>query len=77
MTQNYYLEYRLIPSLLNEVKLGRNPLESLIDTRWIKETLTNNNVDIEWNGFPTASRKGCPDPDRMTTKEGAEKPDLV
>ena len=26
-------------------------MESLIDTRWIKETLTNNNVDIDWNGF--------------------------
>ena len=51
MTQNYYLEYRFIPGLLHEVKLGRNPLESLIDTRWIKETLTNNNVDIDWTGF--------------------------
>ena len=45
------MEYRFIPGLLHEVKLGRNPLESLIDTRWIKETLTNNNVDIDWTGF--------------------------
>lgn len=51
MTQNYYLEYRFIPSLLHEVKQGRNPLQSLIDSRWIKETLTNNNVDIDWDGF--------------------------
>ena len=51
MTQNYYLEYRFIPGLLHEVKLGRNPLESLIDTRWIKETLASNNVDLDWTGF--------------------------
>lgn len=51
MTQNYYLEYRFIPGLLHEVKSGRNPLKSLIDTRWIKDTLTNNNVDIDWTGF--------------------------
>ena len=51
MTQNYYLEYRFIPNLLHEVRSGRNPLQSLIDSRWIKETLTNNNVDIDWDGF--------------------------
>ena len=51
MTQNYFLEYRFIPGLLHEVKLGRNPLQSLIDTRWIQETLANNNVDIDWEGF--------------------------
>lgn len=51
MTQNYYLEYRFIPALLNEVKLGRNPLHSLIDIGWLKENLTNNNVDIDWYTF--------------------------
>ena len=51
MTQNYYLEYRFIPGLLHEVKSGRNPLESLIDTRWIKETLASNNVDLDWTSF--------------------------
>jgi len=51
MTQNYYLEYRFIPALLHEVKLGKNPLQSLIDIRWLKENLTNNNVDIDWDTF--------------------------
>ena len=51
MTYNYYLEYRFIPDLLEQVKQGRNPLLSLIDIRWMKEVLTNNNVDIDWDGF--------------------------
>lgn len=51
MTQNYYLEYRFIPAVLHEVKLGRNPLQSLIDIRWLKENLTNNNVNIDWDSL--------------------------
>lgn len=51
MTPNYYLEYRFIPSLIEEVKNERMPLQALIDIEWIKETLTNNNVEINWEGF--------------------------
>ena len=51
MTYNYYLEYRFIPDLLEQVKQGKNPLQSLIDIRWMKEILTNNNVEIDWDGF--------------------------
>ena len=51
MTYNYYLEYRFIPDLLEQVKQGRNPLQSLIDIRWMKEVLTNNHVEIDWDGF--------------------------
>ena len=51
MTYNYYLEYRFIPDLLEQVIHGRNPLLSLIDVRWMKEILNKNNVDIDWDGF--------------------------
>ena len=51
MTYNYYLEYRFIPGLLDQVKQGRNPLQSLIDIRWMKDILANNNVEIDWDGF--------------------------
>ena len=51
MTYNYFLEYRFIPDLLEQVKQGRNPLQSLIDIRWMKEVLTNKNVEINWYGF--------------------------
>ena len=51
MTYNYYLEYRFIPDLLEQVKQGKNPLQSLIDIRWMKEILNKNNVEIDWDGF--------------------------
>ena len=51
MTYNYFLEYRFIPDLLEQVKQEKNPLPSLIDIRWMKEILTNNNVEIDWDGF--------------------------
>ncbi len=51
MTYNYYLEFRFIPGLLEEVKQGRAPLQALIDIRWMKETLSNNNIDIDWDSF--------------------------
>ena len=51
MTYNYYLEYQFIPGLLDQVKQGRNPLLSLIDIKWMKETLDKYNVDIDWDGF--------------------------
>lgn len=35
MTNNYFLEYRLIPGLFDQVKTGKNPLQSLVDSRWI------------------------------------------
>ena len=48
MTYNYFLEYRFIPDLIEQVKQERNPLESLIDLGWMKETLINNRVEIDW-----------------------------
>lgn len=51
MTHNYYLEYRFIPGLLQEVKMGNNPLQSLIDVEWMKEVLSNYDVQIDWDGF--------------------------
>ena len=51
MTYNYFLEYRFIPDLIEQVKQERNPLESLIDLGWMKETLINNRVEIDWDSF--------------------------
>lgn len=51
MTYNYYLEFRFIPGLLEEVKQGRAPLQALMDIRWMKETLSQNNIDIDWDSF--------------------------
>lgn len=51
MTHNYFLEYRFIPDLIEQVKQERNPLESLIDLGWMKETLINNRVEIDWDSF--------------------------
>ena len=51
MTYNYFLEYRFIPDLLEQVRQGKNPLQSLIDIRWMKEILTNNNFEIDWDGI--------------------------
>lgn len=51
MTYNYFLEYRFIPDLIEQVKQERNPLESLIDLGWMKETLINNRVEIDWGSF--------------------------
>lgn len=51
MTPNYYLEYRFIPGLIEEVKNERMPFQALIDIEWMKETLASNNVDICWEGF--------------------------
>ena len=51
MTYNYYLEFRFIPGLLEEVKQGRAPLQALMDVGWMKEALSKNNVDIDWDSF--------------------------
>ena len=51
MTYNYYLEFRFIPGLLEEVKQGRAPLQALVDVGWMKETLSKNNVDFDWDSF--------------------------
>ena len=51
MTPNYYLEYRFIPGLIEEVKNDRMPLQALVDIEWIKKALSSNNLDICWEGF--------------------------
>ena len=51
MTNNYFLEYKFIPNLLEQVKQERHPLQSLIDIKWMKEILIHNNIEIDWDDF--------------------------
>ena len=51
MTNNYFLEYRLIPGLFDQVKTGKNPLQSLVDSRWIIACLSSNNIEIDAESF--------------------------
>ena len=51
MTNNYFLEYRLIPGLFEQVKSGKNPLQSLVDSRWIIACLSSNNIEIDTERF--------------------------
>jgi len=51
MTNNYFLEYRLIPGLFDQVKTGKNPLQSLVDSRWIIACLSSNNIEIDTERF--------------------------
>ena len=41
-TANYLMEYCLIPNMLEEVKAGRNTIQSLIDIEWMKVNLERN-----------------------------------
>ena len=51
MEHNYFLEFRLIPALLEKVKRGDNPLKSLVDINWIKDLITNKFGETEWDVF--------------------------
>ena len=50
-TSNYFFEFRIIPALLEQVKLNNNPLQSLVDVEWIKAIMASNQVTIDWDTF--------------------------
>lgn len=50
-TSNYFFEFRIIPALLEQVKLNKNPLQSLVDVEWIKAIMASNQVTIDWDTF--------------------------
>jgi len=51
MSINYYLEYRLIPSMIEEVKRGGMPLASLTDTERMKEMLADIGITSDLKEF--------------------------